>query len=199
MTALSYQPRVTAGMPLDLLVAKLERAGGAGLSKRERAALRGLSLLLPHGSAAGRATCWQVGSAVGYSGRWMREALADLEDMGLLEWHRGGVTAGAPQPSVFRVAKDVLCELVRRGADAFAAVLSSRRRSERARLVGLTLRPRQKRRSAHAEVGSHLYPFGEVTARPAGAGDPEKPSAPGDAKAWAARIRQERGWRSATC
>lgn len=164
MTAAVHTPRVTAGMPLDLLVNKLERAGGGDLTKRQRAALRGLTLLLPHGSAAGKATAGQVGSMVGYSGRWMREGLADLEDLGLIEWHRGGVLAGVPQPSVFRVAKDALCDLIRRGARAFGAVSLRRQAATRARLAGLTLRPRQKRRSAHAEVSSYLYPSGEVTA-----------------------------------
>lgn len=165
MLTTSYQPRVTAGMPLDLLVSKLERAGGGDLTKRQRAALRGLSLLLPHGSAAGKATAGQVGRATGYSGRWMREGLADLEDLGLIEWHRGGVLAGVPQPSVFRVAKDALCDLIRRGAAAFALAAERVRQDARARLAGRTYKGRRRynRRSAHAEVSSHLYPFGEVT------------------------------------
>lgn len=197
MTVVVHTPRATAGMPLDLLVAKLERAGGGDLSKRQRAALRGLSLLLPHGSAAGRATAGQVGRAVGYSGRWMREGLADLEELGLVEWHRGGVEAGVPQPSVFRVAKDALCDRIRRGSAAFGAALLRRQASERARLLGLTLRPRQKRRSVHAEVSSYLYPSGEGSA--AGREPPpvdQPPAQPADAKTWAARIRQERGWRT---
>lgn len=168
MTTTSYQPRVTAGMPLDLLVSKLERAGGADLTKRQRAALRGLALLLPHGSAAGKATAGQVGRVTGYSGRWMREGLADLEDLGLIEWHRGGVLAGVPQPSVFRVAKDALCDLIARGWAGLRAVWLRRQQEQRARVAGLTVRGRHKRRSAHAEVSSHLNPFGEGTGAASG-------------------------------
>src|SRR5688572_24406822 len=102
------QPRVTAGMPLPLLIDKARRWGVVGLERRHLAALDGLALLLPHHSAAGLATAPQVGRASAYSGRWMRVALAELEEMGLLEWRRGGVLAGAPQPSWFRVAKDAL-------------------------------------------------------------------------------------------
>lgn len=187
------QPRVTAGMPLDLLVTKLERSGGGGLSKRQRAALRGLTLLLPHGSAAGLATAGQVGAVVGYSGRWMREGLADLEDLGLVEWHRGGVVDGAPQPSVFRVAKDVLCDLIRRGAEAFAVAAEKVRREVRARLAGRTYKGRRRynRRSAHAEVGSYLSPSREVTPAAGGAAgrDDQEIAPPERVRDYAASIR----------
>lgn len=156
---------LSAGMPLDLLVDKLQRV--EGLERRHVGALRALALLLPRGSAAGKATADQLARRARYSQRWMRHSLAELEEAGLIEWWRGGVQDGRPQPSVFRVSKAALCEVIRAGSLAAAARAKVRNAATKARLEAVRVRKlvsrAHNRRSAHAEVGDNLSPFGEVT------------------------------------
>ncbi len=197
MAQAPYQPRVTAGMPLPLLLAKARRSGGAGLERRHLAALEGLALLLPHGSAAGKATPNQIGDAMSYSGRWMKVALAELEDLGLLEWRRGGVVAGVARPGWFRVCKRTLCSLIVAGVEAYRELLKRRSAEAHARIRGLRYCVPRRRHKPTVEVAEHLYPYGEVTA-PAEEPEPSNfaLSPPADARTWAERIRRERGWRT---
>lgn len=163
----------TAGMPLPLLVDRLARAGGGGLERRHMAALTALARVLPRGSAAGTTTAQQLADSARYSGRWMRDTLAELEGLGVVEWRRGGVAYGAPTPSWIRVDKRSLVALIAQGIDQLAELLATRAADTARRLAGLRPFVRSKRRkprSAHAEVGAHPTPDGEVTS-PAGAGD----------------------------
>lgn len=182
MTAAVYQPRVTAGMPLPLLIDKARRHG-APLERRHLAALDGLALLLPHHSAAGYATPNQIGDAARYTGRWMRTALAECEELGLLEWRRGGVREGRATPGFFRVCKARLCEMITEGAVTYSQLVRVRSSTTRARIAGLRYVQRQKRRSGPVEVTDNLSPFGEVTG--AAEGPPEPPASPARVKMWA--------------
>lgn len=177
MHTTSYQPRVTAGMPLPLLLAKAHRSGGCGLERRHLAALDGLALLLPHHSAEGKATPAQIGDAADYTGRWMRHTLAELEDLGLVQWRRGGVVAGRAAAGWFRVSKERLCALIRERAGDYATLLTRRAEQTRQRIAGLRYvmgSRRHKRRSAPVEVSSYLSPSGEVTGPAEGAGSPNR-------------------------
>lgn len=162
-------------MPLPLLVDRLARAGGGGLERRHLAALTALARVLPRGSAAGTTTATQLADAARYSARWIRDSLAELEGLGVIEWRRGGVAYGSPTPSWIRVDKRALCALITQGIDQLAELLAARAVDTAHRLAGL--RPfvrtrRRKPRSVHAEVAAHLTPNGEVTS-PAGDGGPD--------------------------
>lgn len=146
----------TAGMPLPILVDKLSRGGGSGLERRQLVALTALHRRLPHKSAEGLTTANQLADAGGYSSRWMRVALHELVELGLLEWKRGGVVEGKPAPSWFRVNKARLVELIREGWESYQQLLEQRKAATAVRLRGLWhVRSRtHKPRSHHVEVGS---------------------------------------------
>jgi hypothetical protein len=163
-----------AGMKLPLLLDKLERQGWAGLERRHAVVLRSLCARLPHGSAEGLATVEQLATC--YSTRWVRETLAQLEDLGVLVWHRGGVRAGKPRPSTFRVVKARLVELLADGVVEYAQLVARRSAATAARIAGLGTSFPRRRRSAHVEVRSDPTPRREVTAEgaalPLGTGAP---------------------------
>lgn len=50
----------------------------------------------------------QIIEQSGYGETWGRKALHMLEDMGVIEWERGGIVDGKPQPSRLRIIKTVL-------------------------------------------------------------------------------------------
>lgn len=159
--------RATAGMPLPVLLDKMARHGWPGLERRHANVLRALASLLPHRSAEGKATACQVADAGSYSSRWTREALAELEDLGLVEWHRGGVRNGRPMPSTFRVVKARLVALLFDGAQDYVDAMARRAAATRARIAGVgTSFPRRsahRRRSVHAEVTTNPTLKREVT------------------------------------
>lgn len=177
MTTLASQPRLASGMPLPLLLAKAARHGADGLERRHLVILGGLANLLPHHSAAGRATVGQVAHVTRFSPRWTRHTLGELEEMGLVGWSRGGVRGGVPQPGVLRVAKEVLCDLIQAGRAEFRAALLAQQAATRARVAGKTFRPKHKRRSRPTELSAYLSPFGEVTGPP---GAPVGPASTAD-------------------
>jgi hypothetical protein len=154
----------TAGQPLPLLLDKLARHGNPGLERRHAVVLRALSTRLPHRSAEGKATCSQLADAASYTGRWVRETLAELEDLGVVEWHRGGVRQGKPQPSTFRVIKARLVELLAGGLADYAQLVAKRSAATAARVAGLTASFPRRRRSVHAEVRGNPTLLREVTA-----------------------------------
>lgn len=159
----------TAYAPLPSLLLSLRRAGWGDLTGREwqglRSTLDGLASLLPHGSGQGWATAEQVAVSAGLSSRWVRTRLQQLEAMGVVEWRRGGIVAGKPQPSWFRIAKAVLVELIRAARPLKDARDAARRVATHARIAAARAlrRPeRHSRRSAHAALsGSLPTPTGE--------------------------------------
>lgn len=159
----------TAYAPLPSLLLSLRRAGWGDLTGREwqglRSTLDGLASLLPHGSGEGWATAEQVATSAGLSSRWVRTRLAQLEAMGVIEWRRGGIVAGKPAPSWFRIAKRVLVELIRAARPLKTAKDAARRTATNARIAAARAlrRPqRQTRRSVHAELSASLpTPSGE--------------------------------------
>ncbi|MBW3068973.1 hypothetical protein GZ998_05525 [Actinomyces sp. 594] len=140
--------------PLYMLLDTLRRQGWGPLDGRPwkglRAVLVGLAARLPYGSAQGAATIEQVAAAAGYGLRWTRQCLTDLEDLGLIEWVRGGVRYGRPVPSWFRISKTMLAELVeaareKRTADMIAWAQATRRRLERIRTIRMIRAKRKPR------------------------------------------------------
>lgn len=108
-------------------------------------------------------TARQLADAVCYSERWVRSALHELEELGIVEWHRGGVIEGRPQPGILRVVKRRLCDLIEEARAAHEKRLARRREVTRARLAGLRLLripPFRRRGAAHAEVNATLPPSG---------------------------------------
>jgi len=166
----------TAYAPLPSLLLSLRRAGWGDLTGREwqglRSTLDGLASLLPHGSGQGWATAEQVATSAGLSSRWVRTRLAQLEAMGVIEWRRGGIVAGKPAPSWFRIAKAVLVELIRAARPMKDVKDAARRVATHARIAAARAlrRPEQRsRRSAHAELNGSL---------PTPTGEDSRPSSP---------------------
>ena len=140
---------VSAGWSLDRLVSALARAAWAELEPRAasglRTVLRGLVDVLPHGSASGQTTAHQLADTTGLSERWVRRCLALLEDMGLITWTRGYILAGEPVPSIIRVSKRALADLVNRARRAMPERLQQRA-DELAARVRETIRTRSTRK-----------------------------------------------------
>lgn len=160
----------TAHWPLPSLLRSLSRAGWGDLAGRAhqgvRSTLLALANRLPDRGAAGLVTAEQVAAAAGLSERWVRRCMTVLEDAGVIEWQRGGVIDGRPAPSMIRIVKDVLVNLIHaaRGDRAKVEAAHRAKTQERIRSAGLsyTMRPprktrgKQTRRSAHAELSASL-------------------------------------------
>lgn len=127
-----------ASWPLPALLTSLANAGWGDLAGREhaglRATLRGLEALLPHGSAKGHGTAWQVAQRAGLSERWTRRCLGLLEDLGIIRWQRGTIIDSRPEPSRFTVVKSALVRLIRIARGEVTRRLAQRRRAFIARL-----------------------------------------------------------------
>jgi hypothetical protein len=168
--------RLTAGTSLGKLVNGLRRAGWGDLAGADtrgvRATLQALADLLPPNMASGRVTAPQLAEVAGYSERWTRSRLVLLEDAGVITWTRGGVVAGKPVPSLIRVHKTVLLELIKNARRLRDAMLARYRAAQRRRLEGVmnTFRrnkiPGKRAGQPHAEVATGLPPYGEVSRRP---------------------------------
>lgn len=196
--------RLRAGAPLPLLVRKLRDAGwGDGLRhdslRGVRVTLLALGDMLTPTTGAGRATARQIAHRTGYTERWTRYCLGVLEELELLEWSRGGIVEGKPVPSLFRVSKALLVELIALAREQGAVRVASERRATRERIARWGLfrskRGRRSATSAHAEVSTALPPIGDVSRR---AGPPGPGSRPADRPAdqsakdyYVAKIRAE--------
>lgn len=160
----------TAYWPTPSLLRSLSRAGWGDLTGREnhgvRSALKGLVDLLDDRSGAGLATAYQLAETTGYSERWIRACLMQLEELGIIEWSRGGIRQGKPQPSFFKIIKGKLVALIKK-----ARATVEERRREHARETTERLRkvnqftyisaPRKARKKVHAEVtASPRPPYG---------------------------------------
>lgn len=105
----------------------------------------------------------QLADRAGYTDRHIRACLPDLEDLGVITWHRGGVVDGRPRPGHMRINKKTLVDLVRAARPVYDRLLNQRRRetSERLRKLNRTvLFPQKPRRvsvdNSHAEMVSAL-------------------------------------------
>ena len=160
----------TAYWPLPSLLRSLARAGWGELARPEdralRGVLRGLSDVLDDRTAAGETTAPQLHDVTGYSEKWVRNALERLEALGIVEWHRGGIAGGKPTPSVVRVVKARLVELIHKARPDLVAKVRARAVETTKRLAALPpfISGRQhgprghKRRSDHAEVATTPHP-----------------------------------------
>lgn len=158
------------------LVRSLGRAEWGPLEGTEwrgpRAILGALADLMHDGrtgrSATLTVTATQVAHRAGYGVRWTRTCLQVLEDIGVIEWHRGGVIDGTPRPGIVKVIKTRLCEWITL-ARARHDERERRRRDETARRLRrlrlLRLAPRLPR-SLHAAVSASpsLYEGGRRAA-----------------------------------
>lgn len=148
------------------LITSLARAGwGDVLGTREhhgtRAVLNGLSQRLPFGSGAGLVTVADVADAAGYGERWTRSRLQLLEQMGIIEWHRGGVLNGRPRPSFVRILHTALRDLIALARPIKGAADAARNAATRARLSGIRFLKNDgnhRRRSDHAALSADPHP-----------------------------------------
>lgn len=160
---------LSAYAPAPALLTSLSRAGWGDLAGREwqgvRSTLRALVDQLPHKSASGWTTADQVAVSTGLSSRWTRHCMQLLEDLGVIEWTRGGVVDGRPAPSYVRIVKTVLIDLIRAARPVKEAAERARRAATAARIAHLrNVRGVRSRRSRHAELsGSPSTPSGEVS------------------------------------
>jgi hypothetical protein len=177
--------RLRAGAPLPLLVRKLAAAGWGDLRHESlrgvRATLMALGEMLTPTTGAGKSTARQIAHRTGYTERWTRYCLGVLEELELLEWHRGGIVEGKPCPSLFRISKSLLVELIAIAREQGAARLAAERAATHARIRrwGLfrTKRAPSRRARSHAEVSAALLSIEDVSGR---AGPPDPPPRPAD-------------------
>lgn len=121
-------------------------------------------------------TAPQLADRTGYTERWTRDALATLEALGLIEWHRGGIVEGAPRPSLIRIVKAALADLIYTARAWHDDVLDARVIATKARIKA-TLRwrfckGRKRRANPHAEVNSFLPLYEGRKGAPLGAARP---------------------------
>lgn len=108
-------------------------------------------------------TTMQLADRAGYTDRHVRACIPDLEDMGLITWHRGGIAEGKPQPGFMRINKTALVALVRAARPAYDRLLNKRRKETQERLQKLNrmvIFPQKPQRvsadKSHAEMISDL-------------------------------------------
>lgn len=176
---------LTASRPVPSLLLSLRRAGWGDLDGDDlrgvRGALEGLAALLPHASGEGLVTVAQVADAAGYSPRWTRRSMRILEEIGVIEWTRGGVRAGQPVPSHVRIVKTVLVTLILAARLVHEAAQVARATATRARIAAARLwwcGPR-RRWSAHAALSADPHPQGGGSGPRSGVrGAPPTPGGP---------------------
>ncbi len=141
---------LTAHAPTRDILTSLARAGWGDLAGSEnkgtRAMLRALVDLLPYGSGEGLVTAPQLADASGYSERWVRSRLVELERLGLILWRRGGVVAGKCVPSHVRIVKGAVLALVGLARSLKDAAVEARRTVTRRRVEGLGMVLGRRRR-----------------------------------------------------
>jgi hypothetical protein len=179
-------PSAYADMPK--LMTSLANAGWGELSGRDmqgvRSTLHALVHALPYGSAAGKATAYDIASRAGLSLKWTTRCLHLLEDLGVLEWTRGGIDITNARerkgrPGWFRIIKRRVVELVMLArplndekvrayrAETLERIRSIKTRYTRTRLMNQT-RGQQKPRSEHVALNGDPTPLrgGPVGAPP---------------------------------
>lgn len=156
--------------PVPSLIRSLSRAGWGDLGghalKGVRATLRAVVDHVSDKSGIGSATAWQLAHAAGQSEKWTRRCLGVLESMGLIEWTRGGIIDGRPQPSWFKIVKRALVDLIHAARPRSREAHAQQAAKTRARIAdlpaGVTIfrkeNRKQNRRSNHAELSAILHP-----------------------------------------
>ncbi len=154
---------LTAHAPTRDIVTSLARAGWGDLAgsqhKGTRAMLRALVDLLPYGSGEGLVTAPPLADASGYSERWVRSRLIELERRGLILWRRGGVVAGRCVPSHMRIVKGAVLALIGIARSIKDVAVEARRAVTQRRVEGLAFvlgkrRRPPMRKSLHASSPS---------------------------------------------
>lgn len=162
---------LNAGTPLHILTDRLAKAGWGDLGAPDlrvmARVLDALASTLNTYSGAGYTTAPQLAEKTCYTERWVRRGLTLLEQLDLIEWHRGGIQGGKPTPSWIRVSKALLADLVAIARRKQGERLAEASRATRERVAKLrtsyTQKPGRRKKSSrravrdpHAEVGSAL-------------------------------------------
>lgn len=164
--------RLTAYAPTDVVVDRLAAVAWGPLGGRAwqgvRSTLHALVMVADRrtGVTTTGTTAHQLAERAGLSERWTRVCLQTLEELGVIEWTRGGVAHGAPQPSLMRIVKRVLVDWVHAWRPTHDRAILDYRARTRARLARVRhrfLRSRkstpQRCRSRHAALGAGLSPL----------------------------------------
>lgn len=154
--------------PTPSLLTSLQRAGWGDLNGADlrgpRHVLIALVSRLPFQAGQGFTTIEQVAASAGYSTRWTARCMALLEDLGVIEWTRGGVYKGSPRPSWVRIVKRVLIELIAAARPQRTAAEREHAAKTNARIAHLRWVRGRSRRSGHMELSaSPPTPRGEAT------------------------------------
>ena len=173
----------TAYWPVPSLLRSLSHAGwGEHLRGRQwqgvRSTLYALAAHCDDKTGRGVTTAEQIAENAGLSTRWVRRCLNVLEDLGVIVWQRGGISAGRCVPSAFRILKKRLVDLIAEARASHAERVAARREANRRRaeIVRNGFHGRKKPRperftcSDHAELSDTLSsPRGEPSrgSRPA--------------------------------
>lgn len=162
------KPTPTAYWLTPALLRSLSRAGWGSLAGREnqgvRSVLRAVADFLPDKSAAGRVTALQIAEAAGLSERWTRRCLNILEDLGIIEWYRGGIYNGRAEPSFMRIVKQKLADLIPAARKKRNERAEEYRRETALRISQLRnprfiFNGRKNSSSFHAELSTSLSPL----------------------------------------
>lgn len=177
---MSRQPTLSPYWPTPSLMTSLANAGFGPLAGNGmhavRSVLDALVRSLDYKTGSGFSTAPQIAErAGGISERWTRRCLEFLERIGLITWTRGGVIAGAPSPSHFRIIKAELVRIIELARPAHSVKTSKRRAStlERIRAARLWFTKSKKfnrvsRSQTHAELSSSpTHPKGWTSPRAA--------------------------------
>lgn len=164
--------RLYAGAPLLRIIDALERARWAAEphERGRRRVVAALAAMVNDRTGHGVATVAQVADRAAYTPEWTARMLAWAEELGEITWERGGVIAGRPVPSRFRVVKAALLGYLDAARLAHAERLAARRDATHARITarqatGRALTGPQRarrgrfRRPVHVEVSSTLPPL----------------------------------------
>jgi hypothetical protein len=167
-------PAPTARWETRDLMTSLANAGWGELAGRAmqgvRSTLHALVATLPYGSGAGKATAYDVSLRTGLSLKWTTRCLHLLEDLGIVEWTRGGITIDSASqrkgtPGWFRIVKRQLVALVLAARPlnderiaAYRAETLKRIREIKTRYSRTRIK-NQNRRSHHVELSGDPAPL----------------------------------------
>lgn len=155
-----------AGMSLQDIMNALARVNWGPLRGRawayRRMVLQTLALMMREQKADYSAelvtSAQQVADRAGCHEKTIRRCLHDMEDLGLVEWRRGGIWDGRPMPSVIKVIKSRIVEWALAWRPRFNAA-QAKLRAETLRRIGLLERARLRPRlrpEAHADSNGSL-------------------------------------------
>ena len=170
--------------PMPKLMTSLANAGWGELSGRSmqgvRSTLHALVHALPYGSAKGKGTAYDIASRAGLSLKWTTRCLHMLEDLGVVEWTRGGIDINNAKdrrgkPGWFRIVKTRLVELVMlarpindENVRAYRAETLERIRSIKTKYTRTRLR--NQTRGKHLPRSEHVALSGDPTPLSGGPG-----------------------------